>query len=113
MDVCSAKLSWSRPQVRGYEVKVTRADFLADTTNGKYRRYLEWCDLFYFATPAGLVAKDEVPVGCGLVVRGPNGWSGVKAPRGRGIDEHGKLSAGAGTADGVERAGQENAGAGG
>lgn len=81
MDVCAAKLSWTNPDVRGFEVKVTRSDFLADVNSGKFRRYLGWVDLFYFATPSGLVKKSEIPEGCGLVVRGENGWSGVRAPR--------------------------------
>lgn len=69
-----------------WEVKVSRSDFLSDIRSAKYERYLPHCRKLYFATPAGLLSKDEIPEGMGLTVRGDNGWHVVKAPRLRKVD---------------------------
>jgi hypothetical protein len=59
--------SQMRPQI--HEVKVTRADFLADVKNEKKRGgNLIFCDAFYYAAPSGLIKPEEVPDGCGLVI---------------------------------------------
>lgn len=61
-------ISWRNPvQVCIYECKVSRSDFQRDVRSGKYLGYLEHCNLFYFATPYGLITKDEVPEGCGWI----------------------------------------------
>ncbi len=68
--------------VRIYEVKISRGDFLGDINRGKYLRYLECCHQFYFATPAGLVQKADLPDGCGLITHSDNkGWHVQKAAR--------------------------------
>lgn len=46
------------------EIKTTPADFRADR---KWTEYLEFCDLFYFAVPAGF-PLELLPVDCGLMV---------------------------------------------
>lgn len=52
----------------GYEIKVARADYLAEIRNPEKRRLgMLMCNRFTFATPAGLVGPDEVPADCGLV----------------------------------------------
>lgn len=81
VDVATLKLSWASPVTTGYEIKVSRADFLRDVQTAKFERYLPYFRRFYFACPAGLISKEEVPEGCGLMVRGEERWSGVKAPR--------------------------------
>ena len=81
IDVATMKLSWTQPNPTAYEVKISRADFLADTQSGKYERYLRYVRRLYFAAPSGLLTKEDIPAGCGLVVRGDNGWRTVKAPR--------------------------------
>lgn len=86
VDVVSMKPSWSTPNPTAYEVKATRSDFQRDVQRGKYRNYLPYFCRFYFATPSGLVSKDEVPEGCGLIVRGENGWHGVVGPRVREVE---------------------------
>lgn len=48
----------------GYEIKVSRSDFLRD---GKWEEYLPVCTSFYFVTPEGLVSPDELPPGIGLL----------------------------------------------
>ena len=81
-DVLAVRKSFTNPSFTIYEVKVSRSDFNADVNKGKYRTYFADCCQFYFAVPAGLVKKEEVPEGTGLIVRGENGWRVVKsAPR--------------------------------
>lgn len=81
IDVFAIKPSHTRTTLTAYEVKVSRSDFLSDMRAEKFRRYLAFCGRLYFATPAGMVDKKEVPEGMGLCVRGPNGWHTVMAPR--------------------------------
>ncbi len=74
LDVVSVRLSWSRPLPTGYEIKVSRTDFLSDIRSEKWRKYLPSVERLYFCVPAGLVAKGEVPAECGLMYRGPERW---------------------------------------
>ena len=60
----------ARGQVTIVEVKVSRADLLGD---GKWIDYLEWCDRFFWAVPAGfdlalLDRPDLLPDRAGLIV---------------------------------------------
>ncbi len=64
IDALVIKPSWTRPEFTGYEVKVSRQDFLGDT---KWDAYLPYCHRFYFACPAGVIRRDEVPDPAGLV----------------------------------------------
>lgn len=74
----------SSGQIRvGYEVKVSRGDFLAEIRRPEKRKLaMDVTHEFYFAVPPGLVAVEEVPADCG-VVEVANGRSRVvrKAPR--------------------------------
>jgi hypothetical protein len=70
---------------RIYEVKISRSDFQKDAFEGKYKNYLPFCNYFYFATPSGLVKKDEIPTGCGLITFGEKGWNAVKSPHHRDV----------------------------
>lgn len=79
-DVYTMQKSYSRFCPIAYEVKVSVADFRRDVTAGKWQSYLQFSGGVTFAVPAGLIAKEDVPKGCGLMVRGPNGWTTVKAP---------------------------------
>ena len=81
MDVFSMKLSRTTPRPTCYEVKISRADFMSDVRSEKYKRYEGWCVRGYFAAPAGLISKKEIPVGWGLMLRGENGWYSVKQSR--------------------------------
>lgn len=56
--------SYSRPCITGYEIKVSRGDFLQDA---KWHLYLQYCNEFYFVVPKGLIAKDELPDNVGLI----------------------------------------------
>jgi hypothetical protein len=57
-----------------YEVKVSRADFLADLAKPQKREaYAAISQAVYYCCPAGLIAKTEVPDGFGLLYEGKAG----------------------------------------
>jgi hypothetical protein len=47
----------------GYEVKVSRSDFLQDK---KWQNYLPVCNTFYFVSPPDVISKADLPDGIGL-----------------------------------------------
>lgn len=55
--------SWVKPII-GYEVKISRGDFRRDR---KWAGYLEYCNVFYFVTPWGLLQPEEIPAEAGLI----------------------------------------------
>lgn len=63
-DLWVTRPSWSKPLTTIYEIKVSRQDFLRDD---KWVNYLPYCNVFYFATPPGLIDRRELPDGVGLV----------------------------------------------
>ncbi|MFN2461028.1 MAG: MmcB family DNA repair protein [Candidatus Velthaea sp.] len=54
-------------QVRIYEVKSSRGDYLADT---KWHRYLDFCTHFAFVAPAGAIQRWELDRDVGLIEYG-------------------------------------------
>ena len=82
MDVACIGKSRKRQKIAPtcWEVKVSRQDFRADVTAGKYERYLPFVSRLYFATPSGLVSRDEIPLRMGWATRNENGWSVIQAP---------------------------------
>lgn len=64
LDLWVMTRSWKHPTLTGYEVKVSRGDFLGDQ---KWPGYLPLCNQLYFACPAGLLDPAEIPEQCGLV----------------------------------------------
>jgi hypothetical protein len=78
-DVYIMQKSYSRFCPMAYEVKVSVADFRSDVTSGKWQSYLQYASGVVFAVPLGLINKDDLPKGCGLIVRG-EGWRHVKKP---------------------------------
>jgi hypothetical protein len=86
LDVAAMRMSWTRPQLTGFELKISRADFLRDLRAGKWRRYLPCVERLFFAVPRGLVDRREVPPECGLAVRGPRSWSVWRAAPSRPVD---------------------------
>lgn len=64
LDAWAMRRSWSNPGYYGYEVKVSRSDFLGDT---KWTMYLPLCNELYFVCPSKLIMPDEVPQQCGLL----------------------------------------------
>lgn len=67
-DAVAIYKSWSHPQIRGYEIKVSRSDFLRDI---KYSQYLPYFHEFYFIVPAGMVQRQEVEENIGLMWYNP------------------------------------------
>ncbi len=68
MDAIAIRKSWVNPCVTGYEVKVSRNDFLRDD---KWPGYLNYCNEFYFACPVDLIQPEELPPEVGLIYYNP------------------------------------------
>lgn len=64
LDGWAMKRSWSNPLVSGYEVKVSRSDFLRDD---KWMAYLPLCNELYFVCPSGLIEPHEIGENVGLL----------------------------------------------
>ena len=79
-DVFTINTSYSRFTPIAYECKVSVSDFRRDVTAGKWQSYLKFAGAVIFAVPAGLVSKEEIPPGCGLIVRHESGWRRAKGP---------------------------------
>ncbi len=79
-DVIAISKSY-KPTVRVFEVKASRDDFWGDVNRGKYLKYLENCNQFFFAAEAGVLKKEDIPQGCGLITRGSHGWHVQMAAR--------------------------------
>lgn len=69
LDGLAIKKSWTKPCITGYEVKVSRNDFLNDE---KWPAYMEYCHRFYFACPKGLIQPEELPDDVGLLWYSPD-----------------------------------------
>jgi hypothetical protein len=74
-DALSIKKSWTKPCISGYEIKVSRADFMQDE---KWPGYLEYCHRFYFACPSGLIKPEELDDRVGLVWINEKGGARVR-----------------------------------
>lgn len=85
-DVYTLPKSFSRWTPLAYECKVSRSDFRADVTKGKWQDYLQFAGAVIFATPAGLIEKTEVPPGCGLMHRTDKQWRTIQRPTLRTLD---------------------------
>lgn len=79
-DVYSIPKSYSGFRPLAYECKVSVSDFRSDITKGKWQSYLRYASGVIFAVPKGLISKDDLPKGCGLIVRSESGWRMVKGP---------------------------------
>lgn len=64
LDGWAMKKSWANPCYTGYEIKVSRSDFLADT---KWPGYLDLCNEFYFVAPKDVIKPIEVPEKAGFL----------------------------------------------
>jgi hypothetical protein len=78
--------SYTKPNIIGYEIKVSRNDFLQDN---KWHLYLQYCNEFFFVVPKGLVRKEELPENVGLIYYDPekNSLRTVKKALYRKIEE--------------------------
>ncbi|MFU1797616.1 MmcB family DNA repair protein [Paenibacillus azoreducens] len=68
-DALAMKRSWANPCLTGYEVKVSRSDFIKDQ---KWPGYMAYCNKFSFVCPKGLIQKDELPEEVGLIYYYPD-----------------------------------------
>ncbi|MCM1179979.1 MAG: MmcB family DNA repair protein [Clostridium sp.] len=71
-DGLAVRKSYTGPCITGYEIKVSRSDFLQDA---KWHLYLQYCNEFYFVVPNGLISKDELPENVGLIYYYPESGS--------------------------------------
>lgn len=65
-------------QVRIYEVKSSRGDFLADA---KWQRYLPYCTHFSFVAPAGAIFRWELEKNVGLIEYGAPEFENMRRAR--------------------------------
>ena len=56
--------SWKKPMFTGYEIKISRSDFLRDA---KWHLYAEYCHRLILACPKGMIKATEIPDIAGLV----------------------------------------------
>lgn len=68
MDAIAIKKSWVNPLITGYEIKVSRNDFMQDE---KWPAYKHYCHRLDFVVPTGLVQPDELPDDIGLIYYHP------------------------------------------
>lgn len=62
--------SWTKLKYIGYEIKISRSDFLKDE---KHIEYFNMCHELYFVAPQGIIKEDELSDGIGLLVVSKNG----------------------------------------
>ncbi len=78
-DVYTIEKSFVSPSPTAYECKVSRSDFLADVTSGKWTSYRAYACRVIFAAEVGLLSKADVPVECGLILLHSSGtWRAAK-----------------------------------
>ncbi|GAC1523345.1 MAG: hypothetical protein NVS2B3_19060 [Vulcanimicrobiaceae bacterium] len=65
-------------QVRIYEIKSSRGDFLSDT---KWRKYLGYCTHFAFVAPAGAIFRWELEREVGLIEYGAPAFEQMRRAR--------------------------------
>ena len=64
LDGWALRRSWSPETTFGYEVKVSRGDWLRDQKIAEYAKHVH---LMFVVAPEGIVQATELPVGCGLL----------------------------------------------
>lgn len=62
-DAVAIYKSWTNPNFRIYEIKVSRSDFQRDA---KYRTYIPYCNELIIACPQGMIDRNELPPEVGL-----------------------------------------------
>jgi hypothetical protein len=77
IDLVAIAKSWSPVRISGYEIKVSRSDWLADD---KWMAYTRLCHRFSIAAPKGIVLPTEIPPGIGLVEATARGLRTVLKP---------------------------------
>lgn len=70
LDAWVMRRSWANFMTWGYEIKVSRSDFLHDD---KWPNYLKFCHQFYFVAPSGVIDPREVGDDAGLILASKTG----------------------------------------
>lgn len=60
--------SWAHPNIVGYEIKISRSDYMRDN---KFFGYMPFCHELYFVVPKGLIDRMELPNDIGLMYYNP------------------------------------------
>lgn len=68
LDGLAIRKSWTSPCFTGYEVKISRGDFLRDA---KFYTYEELCNCLYIVCPKGMIDRTELPESVGLMYYDP------------------------------------------
>lgn len=68
LDGLAIRKSWTAPCFTGYEVKVSRSDFLRDA---KFYTYEELVNCLYIVCPKGMIDRTELPESVGLMYYDP------------------------------------------
>lgn len=68
LDGLAVRKSWTNPCFTGYEVKISRSDFLRDA---KFYTYEELCNCLYIICPKGMIDRTELPESVGLMYYDP------------------------------------------
>lgn len=68
LDGLAIRKSWTSPCFTGYEIKVSRSDFLRDA---KFYTYEELCNCLYIVCPKGMIDRTELPESVGLMYYDP------------------------------------------
>ena len=69
LDALAIRKSWAYPCFTGYEVKVSRSDFLRDN---KFYTYEELVNCLYIVCPKDMVSRTELPESVGLMYYYPD-----------------------------------------
>lgn len=69
LDALAIKPSWTNTIFTGYEVKISRGDFLRDA---KFYTYEELCNCLYIVCPKGMIDRTELPESIGLMYYDPD-----------------------------------------
>lgn len=77
-DVYTLQKSFTNPNPMAYEIKVSVSDFRSDVTKAKWHNYKRYAYGVTFAVPMGLITKNDLPEGCGLMTFNGQSWRTVK-----------------------------------
>ena len=69
LDALAIRKSWTNPCFTGYEIKISRSDFLRDI---KFYTYEEICNCLYLVCPKGMIDRTELPESVGLMYYDPD-----------------------------------------
>lgn len=69
LDAWAMNRSWASLKFTGYEIKISRSDYLNDT---KKHEYLDYCNEAYLVCPREVLTNDEIPVDWGLMIPSKN-----------------------------------------